>query len=117
VGAYTEKNCSLFFKLKGFLFQAHLYMGIEEKKVKKQSDNYLNSIVFFFRLAGVPFKMNNISPIYALYMITVTSCTCSTFIGMAVSVYVHRDDLGHIMTSMRVLMPLMCDIIVYVYCR
>jgi hypothetical protein len=92
-------------------------MGIEGQKLKKQSNNYFNSIVFFFRLAGVPFNMNKISVVYAVYMITVTFCTCSTFIGMVASVYVHRDDLGHIMTSMRVLMPLMCDTIIYVYCR
>ena len=92
-------------------------MGIEGPKLKKQSNNYINSIVFFFRLAGVPFNMKKISVIYALYMTTLMSCTCSTFIGMVASVYVHRDDLGHVMTSMRVLMPLMCDIIVYVYCR
>jgi hypothetical protein len=92
-------------------------MGIEGQKLKKQSNNYFNSIIFFFRLAGVPFNMNKISAIYAVYMTTVMFCTCSTFIGMVASVYVHRDDLGHIMTSMRVLMPLMCDIIVYGYCR
>jgi len=92
-------------------------MGNEGQKLKKQSNNYFNSIVFFFRIAGVPFNMNKISTIYALYMLTVIFCSCSTFIGMVASVYVHRDDLGHIMTTMRVLMPLMCDIIVYVYCR
>jgi hypothetical protein len=92
-------------------------MGIEGQKLKKQSNDYFNSIVFFFRLAGVPFNMNKISTIYALYMITVMFCTCSTFVGMVANVYVHRDDLGHIMTSMRVLMPLMCDIIIYGYCR
>jgi len=92
-------------------------MEIEGQKVKKHWDNYFNSIVFFFRLAGVPFNMKKISTLYALYMITVTFCTCSTFIGIVASVYVHRDDLGHITTNMRVLMPLMCDMTIYVYCR
>jgi hypothetical protein len=92
-------------------------MEVVEQKLKKQSDNYFNSIVFFFRLAGIPFNMNKISPAYAAYMITVIFCSFSTFIGMVASVYVHRDDLGHVMTSMRVLMPLVCDIIIYIYCR
>jgi hypothetical protein len=92
-------------------------MAVEEQRVKRLSDDYFNSIVFFFRLAGIPFNMNNISTIYALYMITVIFCSSSTFIGMVVSVYAHRDDLGHVMTNMRVMMPLMCDIIIYVYCR
>jgi ABC-type phosphate transport system permease subunit len=92
-------------------------MEIEGKEMKKQPDNYFNSIIFFFRLAGVPFNMNKISAIYGLYMITVIFCSCSTFIGIGASVYLHRDDLGHIMTNMRVLMPLLGDITIYVYCR
>jgi len=92
-------------------------MGIEGPKLKKDSNYYFNSIVFFFRLAGVPFNMKKISVTYALYMTTVMFCTCSTFIGMVASVYVRRDDLGHIMTSMRVLIPLMNDMVIYVYCR
>jgi hypothetical protein len=92
-------------------------MEIEGKKMKKQSDNYFNSIIFLFRLAGVPFKMNKISTTYAIYMITVVFCTCTTIIGLVVGVYKHRDDLGHIMTSTRVLMPLMNDIVIYFYCR
>ena len=92
-------------------------MGIEEQEINRQSDNYFNSIIFLFRLAGVPFKMNKISTIYAAYMITVIFCTCSTFVGLVVDVYVNRNDLGHIMTSMRVLMPLINVMVIYVYCR
>jgi hypothetical protein len=92
-------------------------MEIEGQKVKKYSDNYFNFIVFFFRIAGYPLKMNNISAIYAVYMITVIFCTCSTFIGMSASVYVHRDDLEHITTTLRALMPHMNAMIIYVYCR
>jgi hypothetical protein len=92
-------------------------MEVVGQKLKKQSDNYFNSIVFFFRLAGVPLKMNNISTVYAVYMITVMFCSSSTFIGFIVGVYEHRDDLGHIMSSMRVLMPLINTLIIYVYCR
>jgi hypothetical protein len=92
-------------------------MEIEGKKIKKQSDNYFNSIIFLFRLAGVPFKMNKISTAYAIYMLTVTFCTCSTIVCFVVDVYENRDDLGHTMTSMRVLIPLMNDMFVYVYCR
>ena len=92
-------------------------MEIERQKIKKQSDSNSKSIIFLFRLAGVPFKMNKMSTYYAMYMLTVTFCTCSSIIGIVVDVYVHRDDLGHIMTSMRVLMPLMNDMVIYIYCR
>jgi hypothetical protein len=92
-------------------------MEIEDKRVKRLSDNCLNLIVFFFRLAGVPFKMNKVTTMYAIYMITVIFCSSSTFIGLFVDVYTHRDDLGHIMTSMRVLIPLANDLIIYFYCR
>ena len=92
-------------------------MEIEEQKVKRLSDNCFNLIVFFFRLAGVPFKMNKISTIYAIYMITVIFCSSSTFIGLIVDVYKHWDDLGYIMTSTRVLMSLANVMIIYCYCR
>jgi hypothetical protein len=92
-------------------------MEIKGQKIKEESDNCFSSIVFFFRLAGVPLKINKISLIYAVYVITVVLCSSSTFIGFIVGVYEHRDDLGHIMTSLRMLMPLMNVMIIYVYCR
>jgi hypothetical protein len=92
-------------------------MDFEEKKLKKRSDNYFSLIIFLFRLAGVPFKMNKMSTVYAFYVLTVVCCTCSTIIGLVVGVYEHRDDLGHIMTSMRVLIPIVNDLVIYVYCR
>jgi hypothetical protein len=92
-------------------------MEIEGKEIKKQSDNYFISIIFLFRLAGVPLKMNKISTPYTTYMLAVTFSTCSTIIAVVVGVYENRDDLGHIMTSMRVLIPLINDIVIYVYCR
>ena len=70
-------------------------MEIEGKEMKKQPDNYFNSIIFLFRLAGVTFKMNKISTTYAIYMLTVVFCTCTTIIGFVVGVYEHRDDLGY----------------------
>jgi len=92
-------------------------MAFEGKKLKKRSNNYFSSIIFLFRLAGVQFKINKISTIYAFYVLTVVFCTCSTIIGLVVGVYEHRDDLGHIMTNMRVLIPLINDMVIYVYCR
>ena len=50
-------------------------------------------------------------------MITVIFSTCSTIIGFIIGVYIYRDDLGYIMTNMRVLIPLMNDMVIYVYCR
>jgi hypothetical protein len=77
-------------------------MEIASQKVKRLYDNYFNSVVFFFILAGIPFKMNKISTPYAIYMLTAVFCTCTTIIGFVVGAYEHRDDLGHIMTRMRV---------------
>jgi hypothetical protein len=92
-------------------------MEKEEHTVKRVSDNYFKFIVFLSRIAGIPLKMNNIPTIYAIYMLTVIFCCCSTIIGFVVDVYEHRDNLGHIMTSMRVLMPLINDMFICVYCR
>jgi len=92
-------------------------MEIEGERVKKPLDNHFNSIIFLFRLAGVPFNMNKISTTYAIYMLTVVFCTCTTIIGFVVGVYEHGDDLGYIMTSLRVLIPVINDMVIYVYCR
>ena len=69
-------------------------MNPEETKVKGLSEFRFGSMIFLFRMAGIPFKMKKVSTIYALYMITVNVCCCSTVIGMFVDVYIHWDDLG-----------------------
>jgi hypothetical protein len=80
-------------------------MNTAEPKVKGLSDIRFASIIFLFRLAGIPVKLKKISTIYAMYMITVIVCSCSTFIGVFLAVYVHWDYLGRAMTSMRALIP------------
>jgi hypothetical protein len=77
-------------------------MDNEEPKVKGLSNSRFGSIIFLLRLAGIPFQVKNMSTLYAIYMITVITCTCTTFVGMFVDVYIHRDDLGHVMTNIRV---------------
>jgi len=77
-------------------------MDNEVPEVKRLSNSRFGSIIFLLRLAGIPFKMKNMPTLYAIYMITVISCTCTTFVGMFVDVYIHRDDLGHVMTNIRV---------------
>jgi len=78
-------------------------MNTAEPKVKGLSDIRFASIIFFWRLAGIPVKMKKISTIYAVYMITVIICISSTFIGIFGDVNVHWDYLGRAMTSIRAL--------------
>jgi len=77
-------------------------MDNEVPEVKGMSNSRFSSIIFLLRLAGIPIKMKKMSTLYAVYMITVISCTCITFVGMFVDVYIHRDDLGHAMTNIRI---------------
>jgi hypothetical protein len=77
-------------------------MDNEVSKVKGLSNSRFGSVIFLLRLAGIPFKMKKMSTIYAIYMTIVISCTCTTFVGMLVDVYIHRDDLGHAMANIRV---------------
>jgi hypothetical protein len=77
-------------------------MEREETKVKGQSEIRFRWIIFFLRLAGIPFKMQRMSTLYAIYMITVIICTCSTLLSMFVDVYVHRGDLGHVVKNIRI---------------
>ena len=92
-------------------------MEREEPKEKGLSEIRFRLIIFFLRLAGIPFKMKKMSTVYAIYMITVTVCTCSTFLSMFVDVYVHRDDLGHVTTNIRVLSGISSLVWIYFSCR
>jgi hypothetical protein len=92
-------------------------MNRRETKLKGLSEIRFGSVIFLFRMGGISLKMKKISTIYAMYMITVIVCSCSTFIGMFVDVYIHWDDLGRAMTSMRVLIPFTNIMWTFLYCR
>jgi hypothetical protein len=92
-------------------------MKRQETKLQGLSKCRFDSIIFLFRMAGFQFKMKEVSTIYAIYMVTATICSCSTFIGMFVAVYMYRNDLGRAMSSMRVLIPITNVIWIFSYCR
>jgi hypothetical protein len=92
-------------------------MDNELLKVKELSNYRFGSVIFLLRLAGIPFKMKKMSTIYAIYRITAIFCSCSTFVGMFVDVYINRDDLWHAMTNIRVMIGLMNSLWLLFYCR
>jgi len=92
-------------------------MEKEEQKVKGLSEIRFNWIIFFLRLAGIPFKMKKMPTPYAIDMITMNICTYSTFVSMLVDVYIHRDDLDHVMTKLRVLIGMNSTVWIYFSCR
>jgi hypothetical protein len=92
-------------------------MDKEIPNVAGLSNSRFGSIIFVLRLAGIPFKMNNISPLYAIYMITVIFCICTTLVGMFADVYVHRNDMGHVMTNIRVSITFANALWTFLYCR
>ena len=101
-----------------FLIEVHYFhMNRKETKLKRLSESRFGSIIFLFRMVGIPLKTKIISIIYSVYMITVIICGFSTFTGMFVDVYIHWDDLGRAMTSMRVLIPFTNVIWIFSYCR
>jgi len=77
-------------------------MDNEVQQAKGLSNSRFDSIIFLLRLAGIPFKMKKMSTLYAIYMITVISCTCTTFVGMFVDVYIHSSDFGYVITNIRI---------------
>jgi hypothetical protein len=89
----------------------------QETKLKWLSEIRFGSMIFLFRMAGIPVQMGKVSTIYGVYMITVIVCTCSMFIGTFLDVYVHWEDLGRAMTTMRVLITYTNVIWIYFYCR
>jgi len=92
-------------------------MEREETKVEGLSEIRFSRIIFFLRLAGIHFKMKKMSTLNAIYMITVTVCTCSTFLGMFVDVYLHRVDMRHTKTNIRDLTGMTSVAWIYFSCR
>ena len=92
-------------------------MNIPKKKLKGLSEIRFGSTIFLLRMAGIPLKMNKLKTLYTIYMVTVTVSSFSAFIGVSVDVYIHRDDLGRAMTTMRVLISLTNIMWIFSYCR
>ena len=92
-------------------------MDTEETKVEGLSEIRFSRIIFFLRLAGIPFKMKKMPTLYAIYMITVIICTYTTLIGMSVDIYIHRNDLAHVMTNLRILTGMTSLVWIYFSCR
>ena len=95
--------------LKAVLLLVKIYyfkMNTGKSKLKGLSNNRLGSMIFLLRMAGIPLKMEKISTMYAIYMRTVIICASTSYLGMCFDVYIHWDDLGRAMTTMRVLIPI-----------
>jgi len=95
----------------------YLNMNRQETKLKRVSELRFGSVIFLFRFSGISLKMKKTSAIYAVYIITVIICSCSSCIGMLVDAYIHRDDLGRVMTTLRVLIPVTNTVWIFSYCR
>jgi len=92
-------------------------MEKKKPKAKELSEIRFSWIILFLRLGGIPFKLKEMSSLYAIYMITVIICTFSTYLGMFVDVYIHRDDFSHVMTNLRVLTGMTIVLWIYFSCR
>jgi hypothetical protein len=89
----------------------------KQPKTKDLSERRFSLIFFFFRLGGIPFKMNKTSTAYALYMRIVVFCGCSTTLAMFCDVYQQRNDLERVITNIRLLIPAVNAVWTYFYCR
>jgi len=92
-------------------------MNRQKPELKGKSELRFGSMIFLFRFAGISLKMKKTSAIYTVYMIIAFICGCSTYIGMLVDVYIHRDDLGRAMTSTRILIPVTNAMWIFSYCK
>ena len=92
-------------------------MNRKETKLKGLSEIRLGPTIFLLRMAGVPFKMKKVSIIYAIYMRTMFICASTTYLGMCVDVYVHWDELGRAMTTMRALFSFTNVMWIFSNCR
>ena len=106
-----------YFTLLKFFYVFYFDMDNEVSKVKGLSNSRFGPIIFLLRLTGIPFKMKKMSTLYAIYMTTVISCFCATYVGMFFDVYIHRNDFGHVMTNIRVSIVFANFLWMFIYCR
>jgi len=92
-------------------------MENEDTKINSLSKRRFTSIIFLFRLGGIPFKIKKISTIYAVYMATLIFCSFTSYVGMLINVFVHWDNFGTTVTTLHMLIPFTNDLWVYTYCR
>jgi len=92
-------------------------MNVQEPKLKGLSEIRFGSTIFLLRMAGIPLKMKKPKPLYTIYMVTVIVCSFSTFVGVHVDAYIHRDDLGRVMTTMRLLLSFVNITWIFSYLR
>jgi len=92
-------------------------MVAEETKEERLSEIRFSRIIFFLRLAGIPFKMKKMPTLYKIYMITVNICTYSSIIGMFIDMYIHRNDLVRVMKNLRILAAVTSLVWIYFVCR
>jgi len=92
-------------------------MEREAPKLSDQLKSRFGFIIFFFRLAAIPFKMKRTSTIYTIYTTTAMFSICSTFLAMLVDMYKHRDNLDLAITNIGLLIPLTNFFWLYFYCR
>jgi hypothetical protein len=108
----TNKNSAL------FLIVVHYFLtNMQETKLKGLSESRFGSMIFLLRMAGIPFRMKKISTIYAIYMVTVIICASTTYIGFFVDAYMHREDLGLTMTTVRLLLSISNVMWIFSYSR
>jgi hypothetical protein len=92
------------------------YFGMKTEG-RKLSLSRFGLVIFLFRIVGIPLKTKKMSTIYAIYMITVFISASTTYLGMFVDVYIHWEDLGFAMTTMRALIGITNSMWIFVYCR
>ena len=92
-------------------------MNNKETELNGLSESRFGSMIFLLRMAGIPFRMKKVSTIYAIYMIAVIICAATTYLGLLGDVYIHWDDLGRAMTSMRTLISLTNVMWIFSICR
>jgi hypothetical protein len=90
-------------------------MNRKETQLRGLSESRFGSMIFLFRMTGIPLKMKKISTIYAVYMVTLIICTGSMFTGMFFDVYIKWEELGRAMTTLRVLIPFTNIMWIYFY--
>jgi hypothetical protein len=75
------------------------------------------TILFIFRLAGIPLNTQSVSPVRSAYNTAIVLCFYITCLSCLMDILVNNNNLEELMKTIRVFFPMILDILIHIFFR
>jgi hypothetical protein len=75
------------------------------------------TVLFIFKLAGIPLSTQTISPVRSAYNIIIVVCYYITCVSCSMDLLVNKDNLEELMKSIRVFIPMIFVTLLHMFFR